>query len=51
MVIEPVGGARFRGYMEGLLKVYFEFDLDEEGIAQGGRATFGFRDDVFERIR
>ncbi len=51
MTIEPVGEARFRGYVEGLLEVYFEFDLDEEGVAQGGRATFGFTDDVIERIR
>jgi hypothetical protein len=51
MMIEPVGEARFRGYVEGLLEVYFEFDLDEEGIAVGGRATFGFTDDVIERIR
>ena len=51
MMIEPVGEARFRGYVEGLLEVYFEFNLDEEGVAVGGRATFGFTDDVIERIR
>ena len=51
MVIEPVGEARFRGYVEGLLEVYFEFDLDGEGVAQGGRFTLEFRNDVFERIR
>ena len=51
MIIEPVGEARFRGYVEGLLEVYFEFDLDEQGLAQSGRARFGFRNDVLERIR
>ena len=50
VMIEPVGEARFRGYVAGLLEVYFEFELDEEGVAQGGRAICGFRNDVFERI-
>ncbi len=40
VVIEHVGEARFRGYVEGLLEVYFAFDLDEEGIAQGGAGHF-----------
>jgi len=51
MIIEPVGETRFRGYVEGLLEVYFEFELDAAGVAQRGRATFGFRNDVLERIR
>jgi hypothetical protein len=50
MVIEPLGSTRFRGTIEGLVDVYFEFDLDATGVAQGGRATFGFRDDLFRRI-
>lgn len=37
--------------VDGLLEVYFEFDLDEEGVARGGRASFGFTNDVLERIR
>ncbi len=50
-ILEPIGAARFRSTIEGLVEVYFEFDLDEAGVAQGGRATFGFRNDVLERIR
>ena len=51
LIVEPVGETRFRGYAEGLLEVYFEFDLDEKGTAQSGRITFGFTNDVLERIR
>jgi CubicO group peptidase (beta-lactamase class C family) len=51
LIVEPVGEARFRGYVEGLLEVYLEFDLVDRGVAQGGRVTFGFTKDVMERIR
>lgn len=50
MVIESLGSTRFRGTIEGMVDVHFEFDLDATGVAQGGRATFGFRDDSFRRI-
>lgn len=50
LTLEPVGPNRFRGLVNGLLEAYFEFQLDAEGMARTGRFTFGFREDVYERV-
>jgi hypothetical protein len=50
MQLVPVGPSRFRGTALGLIEVDFEFDVDEDGAATGGRTSFGFTVDDFVRV-
>jgi CubicO group peptidase (beta-lactamase class C family) len=49
MQLVPLSERRFRATVFDLVDVNFVFDLTEEGVVRGARATWGFNDTVFEK--